>query len=75
MQYADNSAAQPATGTLRSIWDGTVLYLFVEVIDETPENNGAAAANGGAMTSKPAVPKNRDSVVFEFDLSNKKVGL
>ncbi|NLO40570.1 MAG: hypothetical protein GX115_14015, partial [Ruminiclostridium sp.] len=73
MQYADNSAAQPATGTLRSIWDGTVLYLFVEVIDETPENNGAAAANGGAMTSKPAVPKDRDSVVFGFDLYNEKV--
>ena len=25
----------PPTGTLRSVWDGPVLYLFVEVFDET----------------------------------------
>ncbi|NLO38855.1 MAG: hypothetical protein GX115_05220, partial [Ruminiclostridium sp.] len=73
MQNAQNPQAQPPTGTLRSVWDGPVLYLLVEVVDETRIIGENAPANGGAMTSKPAVPKDRDSVVFGFDLYNDKV--
>ncbi len=73
MTYADNQTAAPVKGTLRSVWDGPVLYLLVEVFDETLAANAAAPANGGAMTSKPAVPTDRDSVVFAFDLWNDKV--
>jgi uncharacterized repeat protein (TIGR02543 family) len=73
MSTALNPDAQPPTGTLRSVWDGSVLYLFVEVFDETPVFDTTTPANGGAMTSKPAVPSDRDSVIFGFDLYNDKV--
>lgn len=73
MQHALEPDKDPPTGTLRSVWDGPVLYLFVEVFDETPVFGDTAPANDGIMTSNPAVPSDRDSVVFGFDLWNDKV--
>ncbi len=73
LQYAQTPGLNPTTGILRSVWDGPVLYLFVEVTDESPMTQTAPPANGGAMTAKPAVPTDRDSVVFAFDLWNEKV--
>lgn len=73
LQYALTPTVNKTNGVLRSVWDGPVLYLFVEVNDESPMFGAAPPANGGAMTSKPAVPTDRDSVAFAFDLYNEKV--
>ena len=73
LQYALNPGDNRTKAVLRSVWDGPVLYLFVEVTDENVVVQPAVPANGGAMTAKPAVPADRDSVVFAFDLWNEKV--
>jgi len=73
LQYAQTPSANRTKGVLRSVWDGSVLYLCVEVTDENPIIAATPPANNGVMTSKPAVPTDRDSVVFAFDLWNDKV--
>ncbi len=64
------SGASPASGTLSAIWDGPVLYLFVEVKDATLSLTEAA---GGPTGSNPAIPPQTDSVTFGVDLWNDKV--
>ena len=68
--YIYESGSEP-WGVLRAVWNGPLLYLLVEVRDATPMRG--SGAGGGAMTSKPAVPPDRDSVQFGFDLYNDKV--
>jgi len=65
-------AGEETYGDLRAVWDGPVMYLFVEVHDTTAVR-GTLPETGGAMTSKPALPADRDSVVFALDFFNEKV--
>lgn len=58
-------------GVLRALWDGPMLYLLVQVRDATPMRG--TRASEGAMTIKPAIPADCDSVQFGFDLYNDKV--
>jgi hypothetical protein len=68
-------AGSEPRGVLRTVWDGPMLYLLVQVRDATPMRG--TQAGGGAIaiakTAKPAVPADRDSVQFGFDLYNDKV--
>jgi hypothetical protein len=68
--YAYAAGSEPS-GVLRAVWDGPILYLLVEVKDATPVRGTKGSA--GAMINKPAVPADRDSVQFGFDLYNDKV--
>lgn len=61
---------QETYGLMRTLWDGPVLYLFVEVHDTTPQRMTGSAAG---PIGNPAVPQDMDSVVFGFDLYNDKV--
>jgi hypothetical protein len=65
------AAGSEPKGILRAVWDGPMLYLLVQVRDVTPMRG--TKGGEGAMTSKPAVPADRDSVQFGFDLYNDKV--
>lgn len=58
-------------GVLKSLWDGPVLYLLVEVHDYSVQR-GTDADTGGPSRN-PAVPASLDSVVFGIDLYNDKV--
>ena len=60
----------PAKGRLYALWDGPVLYLFVEVQDQTLSTE---EAEGGPTVSNPAIPPRTDSVTFGIDLWNDKV--
>lgn len=65
------SAGSEPRGVLRAVWDGPMLYLFVQVRDATPMRG--ADTGEFALTRKPAVPADQDSVQFGFDLYNDKV--
>ena len=54
-------------GTLRSAWDGSVLYLFVDVADTTPSYNATLPAWGASSAT------NFDGVEFAVDFWNDKV--
>lgn len=58
-------------GVLKALWDGPLLYLFVQVRDATPMRGSGDV--GGAIMQKPAVPGDLDSVQFGFDIYNDKV--
>ena len=64
--YAENAAS----GTLTALWNGPVLYLLVEVKDES---KARTPAEEGPTGDNPAVPGQTDSVTFGIDLYNDKV--
>ncbi len=70
VKSVSQSGTAPASGMLYAAWDGPVVYLFVEVKDETPST---VAAEGGPMGDNPAIPPQTDSVTFGIDLWNDKV--
>lgn len=63
-------------GMLRTLWDGPVLYLLVDVYDNTPER-GAPGSTGGKIGNPKDSSRNDpiklDGVAFGFDLYNDKV--
>lgn len=64
-------ATSSTFGILRSVWDGPVLYLHVEVHDDTPSRG--AATDTGLVQDSANDPSIRDSVVFSLDFWNDKV--
>ncbi|WP_274649647.1 sugar-binding protein [Paenibacillus humicola] len=58
-------------GELRSVWDGPVLYLLVQVHDKTKSRS--AATDTGLRQDDANNPAIRDSVVFMLDFWNDKV--
>ncbi|MBQ6646083.1 MAG: hypothetical protein IJM56_05310, partial [Clostridia bacterium] len=68
--YAFGGEDGAASGTLYTAWNGPVLYLLVEVKDETPAAIEEAEA---ALGANPAFPAQADSVTFGIDLYNDKV--
>ena len=68
--YAFGGEDGAASGTLYIAWNGPVLYLLVEVKDETPAATEEAEA---ALGANPAFPAQADSVTFGIDLYNDKV--
>lgn len=64
--YADHAAS----GTLTALWNGPVLYLLVEVKDDT---RARTPADEGPTGDNPAIPGQTDSVTIGVDLYNDKV--
>ncbi|MDN4504010.1 sugar-binding protein [Alteromonadaceae bacterium BrNp21-10] len=54
-------------GTIRSVWDGRTLYMFVEVNDDTPSLNPTLPAWGASSAT------NFDGVEFALDFWNDKI--
>ena len=57
-------------GKLYTLWDGALLYLFIEVKDLTPQTDGG---EGGANGSNPAYPAGADSVTIGVDFYHDQV--
>ncbi|MEV4758355.1 sugar-binding protein [Micromonospora sp. NPDC049559] len=68
---ATADATTATHGELRSVWDGPVLYLLVEVHDAT--RSRGAATDKGLRQDAANDPALRDSVVFGLDFWNDKV--